>query len=121
MPWEYLPFLMMKRNKIFHDLNNIMKKSYVRFTDKGLLTLFNPLHQPYTNKPRNKNKAHVCSTTNPTTLHKKLKMAPTTLPMIAGNESTAFPASLLKALLACLTIYSKLLHLLVEDLLFLFL
>ena len=41
-------------------------------------------------------KAHVCSATNPSALPQKLKMAPTTLPMIAGNASTAFPASLLR-------------------------
>ena len=26
MPWKYLPSLIMRRNKIFHDLNEIMKK-----------------------------------------------------------------------------------------------
>ena len=26
MPWEYLSFLMMRKNKICHDLNEIMKK-----------------------------------------------------------------------------------------------
>ena len=26
MPWEYLPSLMRRRNKIFHDHNEIMKK-----------------------------------------------------------------------------------------------
>ena len=51
-----------------------------------------PLHQPYTNKSCNKN---ACSPTNPTALLKKLRVAPTTLPTIAGNASTAFPESLL--------------------------
>ena len=39
-------------------------------------------------------KANVCSATNPTALPKKLKMAPATLPTMAGNASTAFPANL---------------------------
>ena len=42
-------------------------------------------------------KAHVCSATNPTALLKKLKIAPTTLPTIAGNASMAFTASLFSA------------------------
>ena len=42
-------------------------------------------------------KAHVCSATNPTTFPRKLKIAPTALPTMAGNASTAFPASLLSA------------------------
>ena len=42
-------------------------------------------------------KAHVCSATNPTAFPRKLKIAPTTLPTIADNASTAFPASLLSA------------------------
>ena len=42
-------------------------------------------------------KAHVCSATNPTALPKKLKMASTTLPTMAGIASTAFPASLFSA------------------------
>ena len=42
-------------------------------------------------------KAHVYSATNPTVFPRKQKMAPTTLPTIAGNASTAFPASLLSA------------------------
>ena len=41
-------------------------------------------------------KAQVCSATNPTAFPRKLKMAPTTLPMMAGNTSTAFPPSLLR-------------------------
>ena len=55
------------------------------------------MHQPYTNKnPATKSiKAHVCSATNPTDFPRKLKIAPTTLPTIAGDASTAFPASLL--------------------------
>ena len=49
-------------------------------------------HQP--TSPATKTiKAHVCSVTNP----KKFKMAPTTLPTIAGNPSAVFPASLLSA------------------------
>ena len=40
---------------------------------------------------------HVCSGTNPTAFPRKLKIEPTTLPAIAGNASTAFPASLLSA------------------------
>ena len=42
-------------------------------------------------------KAHVCSTTNPMAFPKKPRMAPTTLPTIARNASTAFTASLLSA------------------------
>ena len=42
-------------------------------------------------------RAHVCSATNPTAFPGKLKIAPTTLPTIAGNASTAFLASLLSA------------------------
>ena len=62
-------------------------------------------------------KAHVCSATNPTTFPRKLKIAPTTLPTIASNASTAFPTSLLSALLACLTIFSRFPYLLMENLL----
>ena len=40
-------------------------------------------------------KAHVCSATNPTAFPRKLKIALTKLPMMAGNVSAAFPASLL--------------------------
>ena len=40
-------------------------------------------------------KANVCSATNPMALPKRIKIAPTTLSMIAANSSTAFPASLL--------------------------
>ena len=54
------------------------------------------LHQPYTNTKTIR--AHVCSVANPTTFPRKLKIAPTTIPTIAGNASTAFPASLLSAL-----------------------
>ena len=39
----------------------------------------------------------MCSATNPTTFPRKLKIAPTTLPTIAGNASRAYPASLLSA------------------------
>ena len=42
-------------------------------------------------------RANVCSATNPTAFPRKLKIAPITLPMIAGNASTAFPVSLLSA------------------------
>ena len=42
-------------------------------------------------------KAHVFSATNPTTFPKKLKIAPTILPTMAGNASTTFPASVLSA------------------------
>ena len=42
-------------------------------------------------------RAHVCSTTNPMAFQRKLKMAPRTLPKMAGNASAAFPASLLSA------------------------
>ena len=41
--------------------------------------------------------AHVCLAANRTTFSRKLKVAHTTLPTIAGNASTAFPASLLSA------------------------
>ena len=37
------------------------------------------------------------SATNPTAFLRKLKIAPTTVPTIAGNASTTFPASLLSA------------------------
>ena len=43
-------------------------------------------------------KAQVCLATNPTALLWKLKIAPTTLPIIASSASTAFPASLLTGL-----------------------
>ena len=39
----------------------------------------------------------MCLATNPTAFPRKLKIAPTILPMIAGNASAAFPASLLSA------------------------
>ena len=42
-------------------------------------------------------KAKVCSATNPTAFPRKLKMAPKTLPTIAGNASAAFPAIFLRA------------------------
>ena len=29
MPWGYLPSLLMRRNKMFHDLNEIMKKKVI--------------------------------------------------------------------------------------------
>ena len=42
-------------------------------------------------------KTHVFSATSPTAFSRKLKAAPTTLPMMPGSVSTAFPASLLRA------------------------
>ena len=42
-------------------------------------------------------RADVYSATDPTALPNKLKMTPTTLPAMAGNTSTGFPASLLSA------------------------
>ena len=42
-------------------------------------------------------KSLVYSATNPTTLLRKLKIAPTILPAITGNGSIIFPASLLRA------------------------
>ena len=42
-------------------------------------------------------KSYVCSAINSTTLLKKLRMAPVTVPMMAGNASTVFPAGLLSA------------------------
>ena len=39
-------------------------------------------------------KAHVCSANNPAALPRRLRIAATTLPMIAGNASMAFPPSL---------------------------
>ena len=53
-------------------------------------------HQP-TSPATNTIKAHVCSATNPTVFPRKLKIAPATLPTIAGNASMAFSASLLSA------------------------
>ena len=53
-------------------------------------------HQPMS--PTTKTiRAHVCSAKNPTVFPRKLKMAPTTPPTMAGNASTAFPATLLRA------------------------
>ena len=43
------------------------------------------LHQPYPNQPCNKIRAHVRSARNPRALPWKLKIAPTTLPTIAGH------------------------------------
>ena len=42
-------------------------------------------------------RVHVCSATNPTAFPRKLKMAPTTLPKLAGNASATFRTSLLSA------------------------
>ena len=87
MPWEYLPSLMMMRkNKIFHDLNEIMKK--LMSTPASTFLTFCINHAPISPKTKTV-KPHVCSATNLTALPKKLKMAPTTLPTIAGNASTA--------------------------------
>ena len=52
----------------------------------------------------------MCSAANSTTMPKKLKIAPTTLPKMAGNDSTIFPLNLLSSSLAYLAIYSKPLH-----------
>ena len=38
---------------------------------------------------------NVCSVTNPTVFPRKLKIALTALPAIAGNTSTAYPESLM--------------------------
>ena len=75
----------------------IKTMEYVHLTYKGFLAVFSFLHQPYTKKCFNKNKIHVCSSTNRTAVPKRLKMAPTILPTIASNALTAFPASLLSA------------------------
>ena len=60
-------------------------------TGKDLI-LFNPCinHTPIS-PARKTVKAHVFSVTNPTAFPRKLKIAPTILPMIAGNASAAFP------------------------------
>ena len=42
-----------------------------------------------------------------TALPRKLKMAPTTLPTIAGNASAAFPASLLRASASLFNLFFK--------------
>ena len=42
-------------------------------------------------------KAHICSATNPAAFPRKLKIALTKLPMMAGNASAVFPVSLLSA------------------------
>ena len=88
--------------KIVHDLNEIMKKMYVHFIDMTklippyLLCALCINHTPMS--PATKTiKAHLCSATNPTIFPRKLKIAPTTLPTIAGNTSTAFRASLFSA------------------------
>ena len=53
-------------------------------------------HQPAS--PATKTvRAFVYSATQPTAFPRKIKMAPTTLPTIARNASTAFPVSLLSA------------------------
>ena len=49
----------------------------------------------------------MCSATNPTAFPRKLKIAPTTLPTIVGNASTAFPASLLSASTSLSNHFSK--------------
>ena len=54
-----------------------------------LLVLF--LHQPWPIETATKIiKAHVCLTANQKALPKRLKIAPTTYPKIAGNVSMAF-------------------------------
>ena len=50
-------------------------------------------HQP-THPATKTIRAHICSAINPTVFPRKLKIAPT-LTTIAGNASTAFPASIL--------------------------
>ena len=62
-------------------------------------------------------KGHVCSATNSTAFPRKLKMAPTTLPTIAGNASAAFPASLLIASASLSSQFFKSPYLLMENLL----
>ena len=62
-------------------------------------------------------KAHACSAMNPTALPRKPRMAPATLPTMAGNASTAFPASLLSASANLSNHFLKPLRLLVENLL----
>ena len=52
-------------------------------------------------------KAHVCLAKNPTALPRRLKIAPARLPTIAGNASTAFPASLLSASASLSSHFSK--------------
>ena len=70
-----------------------MKKTYAPFTDPSLTLFIN--HTPIS--PAAKTiKAHACSTTNPTAFPRKLKIEPTTLPIMTGNVSKAFPASLLR-------------------------
>ena len=63
---------------------------------KYLFLTFCINHQP-TRLATKTIRAHVCSTRNPTAFPRKLKIAPTALPTIAGNASTGFPASLLSA------------------------
>ena len=63
-------------------------------------------HQPIS--PATKTiRDHVRSATNPTAFPRKLKIAPTTLPAIAGNDSTAFLASLLSASASLCNHFSK--------------
>ena len=60
-------------------------------------------------------KTHVCSATNPMALTRKLKMASTTLPTIAGNASAASPASVLSASANLSNHFLKPLHLFDEE------
>ena len=62
-------------------------------------------------------KAHVCSTTNPMALPKKLTMAQAALPTIAGSALAAFPPRLLSASPSLCNHFLKPPHLLMEDLL----
>ena len=82
-----------------------------------LCLLFYFLHKPSPNTSCNKNKAQVCSTTNPTALSGKLKISLTTLPTIAGNSSTAFPASLLRASNSLFSHFLRFFYLLVKKIL----
>ena len=62
------------------------------------LTLFHFLHQPPTSKSCNKSNKDQCIFSNKSnSLSRKLKLAPTTLPVMVDNASTAFPASLSSA------------------------
>ena len=50
---------------------------------------------------------YVCSATSPTALSKKLKIAPATLPIIAGNASTALTTNLLREIASLFTNFVK--------------
>ena len=83
-----------KAGLVFHDLDGIMKKLTDKRPNPFLTLCIN--HTPINLAPKTI-KAHVCSATNPTALPRKFKIASTRLPSIAGNASTAFPASLSSA------------------------